>query len=330
MIITTPEERASEEATPELAVAMRGVTKAFDKDAGVFDLDLAVPAGIIFGIIGPSGSGKTTTVRLITGVLSPDSGEVSVLSKDPTHFDPEERGRVGYLPQLTVLYPELSLRQNLTFAAALFGLSGKERRRRIREVLELVELWTMRTRLLRNASGGMQRRLSLAATLVHDPDLIVLDEPTAGVDPVLRSKFWEHFRELRDQGRTLLVTTQYVGEAAYCDQIGVIADGRLLLVDTPEGLRRRALGGEALDVELSRVPTPDEIDRLSKAVKAEHWERTSGQRLRVFVDDAGTAAAEVASWAAGEGIELESVEPFQPSFDDVFVELVGQVGREQS
>ena len=196
------------------AVWARGLTKEFEPGVGVFDVDLDVPRGSIFGFIGPSGSGKTTTIRLLTGVIAPDSGELSVLGLSPIEFDRAARGELGYMPQLSVLYPELSLHQNLDFAASLFGVHWRRRRRRIKEMLDFVDLLPARNRLLRNSSGGMQRRLALAATLIHEPQLLFLDEPTAGVDPVLRRKFWDRFVDLKGQGRTIFVTTQYVGEAA--------------------------------------------------------------------------------------------------------------------
>ena len=307
------------------AVRARGLTKMFPDGVGVHDLSLEVEAGTIFGFIGPSGSGKTTTIRLLTGILGPDSGELSVLGKTPSDFDRSDRSRLGYMPQLSVLYPHLSIWENLAFTTSLFGVPWRGRRRLMKEQLQLVELDDARTRLFRDSSGGMQRRLALAATLIHSPDLLFLDEPTAGIDPILRKKFWDHFVDLRNQGRTLFVTTQYVGEAAYCDRVGVLAEGRLIAVDTPEGLRRQAFGGEVLDVVFAQPLLAPQLDRLAEIVAATRVERIGIGQVRLVVADAGEAAPLVTAWATEAGVEIESVEPYLPAFDDVFVELINKL-----
>lgn len=310
---------------PPLAVRARNLTRTFESGVGVHDLELDIERGTIFGFIGASGSGKTTTIRLMTGVLARESGELSVFGKDPFEFLPSERARLGYMPQLNVLYPELSLAQNLRFCAALFGMPWRGRRQRMQEVLDLVELTDARRRLLRESSGGMQRRLSLAATLIHDPDLLFLDEPTAGVDPVLRRKFWDHFSTLRDDGRTILVTTQYVGEAAYCDWVGVMAEGRLVAVDTPEGLRRQAFGGDVVDLTLAAPVGYAELDQMVQVSGATDSERLSLNQVRLVVDSAGDVTPLLSTWAADNGVEIESISEYLPPFDDVFVELINQL-----
>jgi ABC-2 type transport system ATP-binding protein len=301
------------------------LTRTFADGVGVHDLDLDVDHGTIFGFIGPSGSGKTTTIRLMTGILPPESGELTVLGKTPADFDQADRSRLGYMPQLSVLYPHLSIWENLGFSASLFGLPWRGRRARMKEQLQLVELDDAHGRLLRDSSGGMQRRLALAATLIHNPDLLFLDEPTAGIDPILRKKVWDHFGELRNQGRTLFVTTQYVGEAAYCDRVGILAEGRLIAVDTPDGLRRQAYGGEVLDVTFSRPLLAPQLDQLADVASAVRTERIGSQEVRLVVADAGEVSPQVTAWATDAGVEIESVEPFLPAFDDVFVELVSKL-----
>ena len=168
---------------------------------GVGGIDLDVEPGTILGLIGPSGCGKTTLLRVLAGVTVPTGGDVRVLGRSPMSFTAADRAQIGYLPQLPVLFPNLSVWRNLNFVASLYGV-GLRRRRRLREVLRFVDLLGDRRKRFRALSGGMQRRLALAATLVHDPELLLLDEPTAGVDPLLRERFWEHFRSLRDAGRT--------------------------------------------------------------------------------------------------------------------------------
>ncbi|HZD11158.1 MAG TPA: ABC transporter ATP-binding protein [Candidatus Binatia bacterium] len=317
------EQAAKQEADQEdYAIITQNLTRKYGDEVAVADLTMRVPTGAIFGFIGPSGSGKTTTVRMLTGVHRPTSGSVRVLGEDPATFSQNMRARLGYMPQLFVLYPELTVWENLNFAASLYGMPLR-RHARMNEILQFVELSDDRDKLARDISGGMQRRLTLAATLIHRPELLFLDEPTAGVDPVLRRKFWDRFRELHDHGRTLFVTTQYVNEASYCDLVGVLHRGRLLMVDTPEGLRYRAFGGDIVDLVGTERITYGTVQALSDLdyVKGRP-KRVSETHVRLIVDDAATAVVKLLSWCEERGIGVDSVEEYQPPFDDVFVELV--------
>jgi len=234
-------------------VTASGLTKSFGEGDVVHDLDVDITAGTIVGLIGPSGSGKTTTVRLLTGLYEPTSGTAEVDGTPATSLSHRQRGRIGYLPQIPALFPDLTLWENLNFHASVYGLRLR-RRRHLRALLDWVELTDDRHKRVRQASGGMQRRLALAASFVHDPALVFLDEPTAGIDPILRARFWDRFHELRDAGRTLIVTTQYVGEAAYCDVVGVMSDGELVFFGSPDELLRAAGAGTAdFDAAFIRV-----------------------------------------------------------------------------
>ncbi|HEX9617022.1 MAG TPA: ABC transporter ATP-binding protein [Anaerolineales bacterium] len=299
----------------------KGLSKHFRNEYAVRDLNLNVPPGKIYGFIGPSGSGKTTTIRLLTGFYAPSEGEVFVFDRPPTKFSQSMRAKIGYMPQLFVLYPHLSVWENLNFSSSIYGMK-LNRGKRLKEVLDFVELYEHRHKLARNISGGMQRRLSLAATLVHNPELIFLDEPTAGVDPVLRERFWEHFRDLREQGRTLFVTTQYVGEAAYCDLIGVMNEGSLIMVDTPDRLRYKAYGGEVVDLR-----TVEPIDyllenRLYHLPDVYRVTQTGENSVRLIVEEASTSMPQIMDLCRDENIAVESMEEYLPPFDDVFVRLV--------
>ncbi|MBN1887563.1 MAG: ABC transporter ATP-binding protein [Thermoflexales bacterium] len=303
-------------------ISARHLTKKFADETVVQDVSFDVPRSSIFGFIGPSGSGKTTTIRLLTGVYTPTDGQVVVLDRNPAKFSQGERARLGYMPQLFVLYPNLTVWENLNFAASLYGM-GLFRGKRLKSALEFVELYEHRWKLARNISGGMLRRLSLAATLVHDPQLLFLDEPTAGIDPVLRRKFWDHFRELKNQGCTVFVTTQYVSEADNCDLVGVQNNGKLLLVDTPQGLRHHAYGGDMVDFRTAQ-PFDFQVENMLRSlpfVRAKTV-RTGPDSMRIIVDQASTATPELMEWAQQQNIQVEAVEEYAPSFEDVFVELV--------
>lgn len=306
----------------DAVISAKHLIKKFGDETAVEDVSFGVPRASIFGFIGPSGSGKTTMVRLLTGVYAPTTGEVSVLDRSPARFTQTDRSRLGYMPQLFVLYPNLTVWENLNFAASLYGMS-LFRGKRLTEALTFVELYEHRSKLARNISGGMLRRLSLAAALVHDPELLFMDEPTAGIDPVLRRKFWDHFRELKDQGRTIFITTQYVSEADNCDLVGVQNNGKLLLVDTPQGIRHHAYGGDMVDFRTTE-PFDYQAEALLRSLSFVRAKtvRTGSNSMRLIVDEAGTATPQLMAWAQQQNIQVQAVDEYTPSFEDVFVELV--------
>ena len=299
------------------------LTKKFGEELAVDSLTLHVPRGTIFGFIGPSGCGKTTTVRLFTGVHKPTSGTVTVFGKDPYEFTKSDREKIGYLIQNFVLYPELTVWENLNFTASFYGVNLFGRPKRLNKLLEFVELTEDRGKLAGALSGGMKRRLSLAATLVHNPELLFLDEPTAGIDPLLRRKFWDYFKELQTEGHTLFVTTQYVGEAAYCDLVGVMYEGKLLMVETPENLRKRAFGGEIVSMKTSEWIKFESRKKL-ESLPFVHGKikMISDQELELIVDEASTDIPALLEAAKAQRIEIETIEEITPPFDDVFVKLI--------
>jgi ABC-2 type transport system ATP-binding protein len=301
------------------------LSKEFSDGLAVNRVTMKIPRGSIFGFIGPSGCGKTTTVRLLLGIYTATAGVAEVLGVSPDHFTSADRQRIGYMPQIFVMYPDLMIWENLNFAASLYGVPLR-RRDRLNRLLDLVELTGHENKLARNISGGMRQRLSLAAALVHDPEVIFLDEPTAGIDPILRNKFWEHFKQLQTIGRTLFITTQYVGEAVYCDYVGVMSEGRLLFVDTPQGLRHRALGGDVITVKSARILNYQELSDLRAQPFVREGQVTINRdlSLQVVVEEAGTASPAIIAWMEEHGLAVESVAEYNPPFDDVFVMLLHQ------
>jgi ABC-2 type transport system ATP-binding protein len=298
---------------------MAGVTRTFNDTVAVENLDLEIPNGSVVGVIGPSGSGKTTTIRMITGSLGPTKGRVEVLGENPGSFRRQTRERIGYMPQLFSLYPDLTVAENVDFAAAVYGLVFLRRWRRRRAVLELVDLWSVRRRRAGQLSGGMKRRLELAAALVHQPDLLILDEPTAGIDPILRRAVWDEIHRLRETGVTSLVTTQYVTEAEECNLVALISGGRLIAFGPPEQLRREALGGDVVEVTMSGLY---DVASLVHPEGVRGIRQTGPRTFELVVDDAGTATADAVQSMSSNGGEVEAVREIRPTFEDVFAHLV--------
>jgi len=302
-------------------VALHDVSVRLDETLALDRVDLAIPPGTILGLIGPSGAGKTTLIRLLTGSLAPSAGRVEVLGRDPRRFDRRTRERIGYMPQAFTLYPDLTARENVDLIASLFGVLWRTRHRRTREVLEWVDLWEARGRRAGRLSGGMQRRLELACATVHDPALLLLDEPTAGVDPLLRGRIWDGLRALRDEGRSLVVTTQLVDEAESCDNVAMLSEGRLLALETPDGLRRRATGGDIVELETA---APIDAAGLHDVPGVLAVDRSDANHLRVTVEDAATATPDVVSAMSDRGGEVRAAREIRPTFDEVFAALIAR------
>jgi len=313
------------EADAALVIDAQDVHKHFGASPVLSNLSLQVRAGEIFGLIGPSGSGKTTTIHLLCGHLRPTQGTVLVLGEEPSTFSKAARQAIGYMPQSFILFPDLTVTQNVAFAAGLYGINEWRNRDRIAAVLDLVELTPARKRTARALSGGMQRRLALAAALVHDPTLLFVDEPTANLDPILRAKLWTHFRSLATRGRTLLVTTQYIDEAEYCDRVGLMYNGALIAEGQPEALRHQAFGGDQVDIIVDRLPQGG-IDVLLQVAEVRAVEEVQTHRLRVTVDRAERAITGLLDALQATGVAVQSIGQFRPTFDQVFIRLIAQQG----
>jgi len=287
----------TEYAVQHSMLALRNIRKSFGSTIAVQDLTLDVQQGEIFGLLGPNGAGKSTTIAIATGLVAPTSGEVNLLGQG-SPSQPSVRRSIGLAPQEITLYAELTARENLLFYAALYGVehAGK----RVDELLKLVELDTRATSRVSTFSGGMKRRLNLAAALVHDPKLLLLDEPTAGVDPQSRNRILELVRELSAQGKTIVYTTHYMEEAAkICHRVGIVDHGKMLDVGSPRELIARHGGSSAVTVTRSGVD----------------------ERV-VTVDPAAEVARQLAIGGA-TGLRVE-----QPDLESVFLNLTGRSLRE--
>jgi ABC-2 type transport system ATP-binding protein len=226
------------EAVSMHIVDVLGVTRRFGTRTVLDGITLGVEHGEIFGLLGPSGSGKTTLIKLITGIDKADEGTVHMLGEPMPKLSMLQR--FGYMAQSDALYQELTARENLLFFASLYGLSGSRRQERMEAAMSVVNLLDDLNKPVAAYSGGMKRRLSLAISLLHEPELLILDEPTVGIDPVLRQSIWKELTSLSDHGTTIILTTHVMDEANKCDRIGLIRDGKLTAVDSPEGLKSRS------------------------------------------------------------------------------------------
>ncbi len=310
-------------------IQMQNAGKNFGKDKiVVHDLNFEVTPGQIFCLLGPSGSGKSTTMRMLTGLYKPTEGKVQVFGQEPHKFRKKWRERIGYMPQQFVLFPEISTMGNVNFVASVYGMSWFKRSPKIKRALEFVDLWDSRNKLASQLSGGMQRRLELAATLVHNPELIFVDEPTAGIDPILRSKFWDHFRELRDQGRTIFVTTQYVTEADYCDKVAILNRGRVLAIGEPERIRRDAFGGDVVNLSLDFI-SPQAIEIIRHVPGVTYVQFLNTQDLKLTVTEGGETVPLIISALQEASISVKTIEQYRPDFEEVFVRLMEQDRAEE-
>jgi ABC-2 type transport system ATP-binding protein len=308
-------------------VAVRGVSKEFNGTTAVKNLTFAIPQGGLIGLIGPSGCGKTTTVRLLLGIYEPSAGECRVFGEISHQMTRATRARLGYLPQQFVLYPTLTVEENLNFAASLYGLGPFRRRAHKARALELVGLADHRHKLASQLSGGMRRRLALAATMIHQPDLIFLDEPTAGIDPLLREQLWGEFRRIQAEGRTQVVTTQYVGEAEYCDSVIIMDRGEIIACDTPGALREAVAGGELIDVASGDFDRPL-IQQLGSLPGVRAIALVRADTVRLTVEDAAALMPRVISTVQDAGGEVRAIEERRLTFNEVFIALLSQAGRE--
>jgi ABC-2 type transport system ATP-binding protein len=303
-------------------VEARDLTKSFEGRIAVNSMDMDIPDGVILGLIGPSGCGKTTTIRLMTGIYQPTEGDIRVFGKSPTKFSNSDRENIGYLLQQNIINPDLTVWENLNFVASFYGVRWF-RSGTLNRLLEFVELTEDKHKIAQYLSGGMKRRLGLAAALVHNPKLLFLDEPTAGIDPILRAKFWDYFKKLQAEGHTLIITTQYVGEAQYCDLVGIMSNGELLMVDTPQELRRKAFSGEVVV-----ITTKERIEFVHR----KKFEDLPFGKARVFpindheveivVPEANSAIPHLIKICEQEGLDAKKVEKKDPPFDEVFIRLI--------
>jgi ABC-2 type transport system ATP-binding protein len=320
------------------ALVFDRVIKRYGSIVAVDDLSFEVARGEMFGLIGPDGAGKTTSIRLLCGLLHADDGRVRVLDQDPVAEHRAMTAKVGYLSQRFSLYGDLSIDENIAFFAEIHGV-GDYRARRDR-LLEMTQLLPFRARLADQLSGGMKQKLALACTLVHEPDVILLDEPTTGVDPVSRREFWKLLSQFLAQGITIFMSTPYLDEAERCTRVALLHEGRLLALDEP-GHLRASLPGTLFELI---VPDPREAIRTLRTREAVDAQ-VFGDRLHVWLPstpagpststesgsaDHANATERMTDLVRATGLQPSSIRPILPSLEDVFIAKLAEARRTET
>ena len=319
----------------EVTIAAQGLVKRFRTRRGtvmaVNGLDLQVRRGETFGLIGPDGAGKTTTTRVILGLLSRSAGQSSVLGYDSMRHSFAIRERVGYIAQQFALPGDMTVMENMRFFADVHGVSRGDRRRRIAELLEFAGLSRFTGRLARQLSGGMKKKLALACSLIHEPQVVMLDEPTLGVDPVSRREFWNLLGNLRaEKGLTIFVCTPYMDEAERCNRVGLMYRGRLIACDTP-GAVKKAVPGHLLEFTPSNYEQTLEFFQNPERFGLEGIleVQTYGLMLHVFVDDAARRQQEIEATLAAQGIACQGMREIDVRMEEAFISLVRRLREDE-
>ncbi len=306
---------------------VKQLTKNYGKLIAVTGVSFRADRGETIGLLGPNGAGKTTTVSIIAGLLSPDSGEVLIEGKQVNSDTDPVKLKIGLVPQDMALYDKLSARDNLIFFAALYSLAGATAKQAIADVLSLVGLSDRAGDKVETFSGGMKRRLNLAAALLHDPQILLLDEPTVGVDPQSRNAIFDNLEALKKRGKTLIYTTHYMEEAErLCDRIVIIDHGKMIANDTLQGLHKLLPVTNVIAIDLDRADgfKPEQMLALPDVKSAELVEGT----LRVGVHDLPRGAPGVLRWLAENGHSYHHVSSEQPDLETVFLTLTGRSLRD--
>jgi ABC-2 type transport system ATP-binding protein len=306
------------------AIELDRVSKKYDKTVALRDVSMSIESGEMFGLIGPDGAGKTTAIRMMCGLLKADGGTVRMLGRDPVREHLQVTQTIGYLSQRFSLYGDLSIDENISFFAEIHGLSMRDPaiRGRRERLLELTQLVAFRGRLAEQLSGGMKQKLALACTLVHEPRIILLDEPTTGVDPVSRREFWKLLSEFLAQGITILMATPYLDEAERCSRVALLHEGRLVALDSPARLRAELPGIVMEVIAADRDRATSVLDGLPGIDDVQLFGERAHVRLASGSPMSDPHRLDSALRAAG--VDVESVRRVPASLEDVFIDRVSK------
>ncbi len=313
----------------DLIITTKNLSKNFGDITAVNGLNLSVKKGEIFGLVGPDGAGKTTTIRMLVAIMLPSAGSAAVAGYDTVKEAEAIKRHIGYMAQQFNLYSDLSVAENLNFFADIFSVRGKIRRERIERLLNFARLTEFTNRRAGHLSGGMKKKLALACSLIHQPDILFLDEPTTGVDPVSRREFWDILADLHIQGVTILVSTPYMDEAERCSRVGLMYGGNIIERGSPEEIKA-LVPGELLELKpasqsLRGVGLLRRAKQIIAALEGVLEVQTFGDLLHVFVDSAAARQAVIVEALQAEGIGSQNLRQTRPRMEEAFISLVRRV-----
>ncbi len=307
------------------AVWVKNLTKRFGKDFLAVDgISFRVERSAIYGFLGPNGAGKSTTIRMLCGILLPTSGRGEVGGFDIMKQSDKIKENIGYMSQKFSLYDDLSVRQNLEFYAGIYRVPRKKRAQRIAETVEMAGLRGLEDNLTGALSGGWKQRLALGASILHEPSILFLDEPTAGVDPISRRKFWDLIHDMKKKGVTVFVTTHYMDEAEHCDTLSLISAGQIIASASPRALKSDAISGALLNVSAEPMGEAIKIFNASPAFESA---QIFGSAIHVTARDQGDVAAAARTLLESKGCRVQGVEIIRPSLEDAFITLIQKQTR---
>ncbi|MCD6553669.1 MAG: ABC transporter ATP-binding protein [Chloroflexi bacterium] len=309
----------------DYAVEAVNLTKKFDDFTAVDHINFTIQRGEIFGFLGPNGAGKTTTIRMLLGLLRPTEGQATVLGFDVVRQTEEIRKRIGYMSQRFSLYNDLTVEENLNFYGGTYGVRGKRLRERKAYILEMAGLKGRERELTRNLSGGWKQRLALGAAIIHEPEMLLLDEPTAGVDPISRRAFWDLLYDLADGGTTIMVTTHYMDEAEHCQDLAFIQHGRIVAQGSPQEIKETKMRGQVLEIDCDH---PDVAVLALRELSLFEEVALYGALIHVVTNDARTHEAIIRKTLQERGVTLRTMDLIAPSLEDVFISSVKEVKKE--
>lgn len=302
----------------DYAVEVRELTRVFGDFVAVDRISLTVETGQVFGFLGPNGAGKSTTIRMLCGLLLPSSGAGRVAGFDIMTESETIKRHIGYMSQKFSLYDDLTVEENIDFFTGIYNVPRAKRKKRKDWVLEMAGLADKRTNLTRSLAGGWKQRLALGCAVLHEPPIVFLDEPTSGVDPLSRRQFWDLIAQMANRGTTVFVTTHYMEEAEYCDELALISSGKMIAKGKPAELKA-IIPEDILEI---RVERPFEALEQLEASGLVKDVALFGDTLHAVVDDAGAAIAAVGDFLAGRTLAMTAITQVRPSMEDVFVSLV--------
>jgi len=303
-----------------MIIRVENLVKSYGNIVALKGVSFTVEEGEIFGLLGPNGAGKTTLMEILCGLRRFDKGKVTVFDLDITKKPEKIKASMGFCPQETLLYKYLSVRENLVFAASLYSLSSGKTKERVRFVSKFLGIEDILDRRIEKLSGGMKRRVSLAASIIHDPKIVILDEPTVGFDPHVKREFWELIKQLHEEGKTVLLSTHNMEEAdALCDRVAIIDLGKIVALDKPNTLKKQYGGEAVIHVKVKG----SHLEKAENFLRPWKPKREEGE-LKIFVENPWKLMPELSSTLFGKGILTEKIEVTEPTLEDVFINLTGK------